>query len=124
MMQDRLNRGRAAYLAGSAAEAQVLRHYLRAGLSIIARRWRGQGGEIDLIARQGNRYVFVEVKASRDLATAATRLSLRQMRRLALAAEEFLGGVAGGLGNELRFDVALVDGRGRVDILENALVDL
>lgn len=123
-MQHRFRQGQGAYHSGAAAEAQVLRHYLRAGLSVIAQRWRGKGGEIDLIARQGERYVFVEVKASRDLATAATRLSLRQMRRLAAAAEEFLGTVTGGLGNDLRFDVALVDGQGRIDILENALVDL
>ena len=117
-------RGQSAHHAGLAAEGQVLRHYLRAGLSIVARRWRGQGGEIDLIAREGDRYVFIEVKAGRDLAGAAARLSLRQMHRLAAAAEEFLGGVAGGLGNDLRFDVALVDRQGRVDIMENALVDL
>jgi putative endonuclease len=117
-------RGEAAHHAGMAAESQVVRHYLRAGLSILCQRWRGQGGEIDLIARQGDRYVFVEVKASRDLATAASRLSMRQSRRLAAAAEEFLCGVTGGLNNDLRFDVALVDGQGRVAILENALIDL
>jgi putative endonuclease len=123
-MRYRQQRGQGAHLSGMAAEAQVLRHYLRAGLAVIAQRWRGRGGEIDLIARQGERYVFVEVKASHDLATAASRLSLRQMRRLALSAEEFLGTVAGGLGNDLRFDVALVDRQGRIDILENALIDL
>lgn len=117
-------RGQCAQHAGLAAEGQVLRHYLQAGLAIVAQRWRGQGGEIDLIARDGDRYVFIEVKAGRDLARAAGRLSLRQMRRLAAAAEEFLGGVAGGLGNDLRFDVALVDRQGRIDILENALIDI
>lgn len=123
-MNGRAITGQSAHYAGIAAEGQVARHYLRAGLEIIARRWRGKGGEIDLIARSADRYVFIEVKASRDFASAAARLSLRQMRRLAVAAEEFLGGVAGGLSNELRFDVALVDRQGRVDILENALVDL
>lgn len=116
-------RGQLAHATGLAAEGQVLRHYLRAGLDIVAQRWRGQGAEIDLIARDGDRYVFIEVKAARSLATAATRLSMRQMRRLAAAAEEFLCGVSGGLGNELRFDVALVDRQGRIDIVENALID-
>lgn len=101
----------------------MLRHYLRAGLSIVAERWRGRGGEIDLIARDDSGYVFVEVKSGRDLSVAAGRLSLRQVRRLAAAAEEFLGTVAGGLANPLRFDLALVDRQGRIDIVENALVD-
>jgi len=119
----RVAAGRVAHHGGLAAERQVLRHYLRAGLSIVAERWRGRGGEIDLIARDASGYVFVEVKSGRDLSTAAGRLSLRQVRRLAAAAEEFLGTVAGGLANPLRFDLALVDRHGRVDIVENALVD-
>jgi len=124
MRAQRRDKGLVAHAAGLAAEAQVLRHYLRAGLSVVARRWRGTGGEIDLIVRDADRYVFIEVKSSGALDVAAGRLSLRQMRRLASAAEEFLAGVAGGFGNELRFDVALVDRQGRVDILENALIDL
>jgi putative endonuclease len=116
--------GSAAFHAGLAAEAQVLRHYLRTGLSLVAQRWRGRGGEIDLILRDRDQYVFVEVKAAASLAAAACSLSARQMRRLAVAAEEFLGHVAGGAGCDLRFDVALVDSRGQLDILQNALVDL
>lgn len=115
--------GQAAFHSGTAAERLVMRHYLAAGAQVIAQRWRGQGGEIDLIAWDRDGYVFVEVKAARDLATAACRLSARQMRRLTCATEEFLAGVQGGLGCDLRFDVALVDGQGRIDILENALID-
>jgi putative endonuclease len=124
MTTSRSRAGQAAFFAGTAAEAQVLRHYQRAGLTVVAQRWRGKGGEIDLIARDGDRYVFVEVKAARDLATAACRVSPRQIRRLAAAAEEFLGTAPDGLGCDLRFDVALVDGQGRIDVLENALIDL
>jgi putative endonuclease len=113
--------GAVAFATGVAAEAGVLRHYMRAGLSVVARRWRGQGGEIDLIARDADGYVFVEVKAARTLAAAADRLTQRQMRRIAAAAEEFLCGVAGGLGNGMRFDVALVDGQGRIEVRENAI---
>jgi len=124
MTTNRSRVGQAAFFAGTAAEAQVVRQYQRAGVSVVARRWRGKGGEIDLIARDGDLYVFVEVKAAVDLATAACRVSPRQIRRLAAAAEEYLGTVTGGLGCDLRFDVALVDAQGRVDILQNALIDL
>lgn len=122
MTAARAQAGRTAHLAGLAAEEGVLRHYMRRGLTIVARRWRGQGGEIDLIARAPDGYVFVEVKAARDLATAAERLSTRQMGRLALAAQEFLGGVAGGLANPMRIDVALVDRAGRIEVCENAVI--
>lgn len=115
-------RGAVAHQAGLAAEAGVARHYARSGCQIVARRWRGQAGEIDLIGRDAEGYVFVEVKAARTVAQAAERLSRRQMARLALAAEEFMGTVAGGLGQAMRFDVALVDRFGRLEVCENALI--
>ncbi len=82
---------------------------------------RGKGGEIDLITRDGEGFVFVEVKKSRSHARAAERLSMRQIRRLYDAAAEFLAQCPRGLNTLARFDVALVDGNGRIEILENAL---
>lgn len=114
--------GKCAYRTGLAAEEGVLRHYLRAGLAVIARRWRGRGGEIDLIARDGEGYIFIEVKAAKTLAQAAERLTRRQARRLAAAAEEFLCRVAGGPDATMRFDVALVDALGRIDIRRNIML--
>ena len=117
---DRRDRGLRAYLSGAAAEASVARDYERRGFTIARRRWRGQGGEIDLIARKGADVIFVEVKSARDFATAAERLGARQMERLYLAASEFLEGEPAGQLTEARFDVALVDGRGAFEIVENA----
>lgn len=124
MNADRFRReaGARAHRTGVAAEEGVMRHYLRLGLEIVARRWRGRAGEIDLIGRTAAGYVFVEVKAAPTLAAAAERLTRRQMARIAGAAEEFLCGVAGGLGNPMRIDVALVDRMGRIEICENALM--
>ena len=39
------------YLAGIAAEGSVERLYEQASNDIVAKRWRGRGGEIDIIAR-------------------------------------------------------------------------
>ena len=64
--------------------------------------------------------IFVEVKKSRDFARAAESLSYRQMQRILGAAEEFVAGEPKGLLTEMRFDVALVDAVGRIEILENA----
>lgn len=38
-------------------------HLDEKGLTIIAKNWRCQSGEIDIIARDADEYVFVEVKA-------------------------------------------------------------
>jgi len=114
--------GMISYLAGASAERQVAAHYARNGMQIAARRWRGQGGEIDLVARDGDGLIFVEVKKSRSHARAAERLSLRQIRRLFDAAGEYMAAFSGGLAVNARFDVALVDGAGRIEIIENALV--
>ncbi|MBN2906647.1 MAG: YraN family protein [Rhodobacteraceae bacterium] len=112
--------GTVSYHAGVAAEDCVARGYERRGLPIAARRWRGRSGEIDLIARDGDGLVFVEVKKSRSFARAAERVSRRQMDRVMRAALEFLAGEPRGQLTDIRFDVALVNGMGEVDILENA----
>ncbi|MBK5945195.1 hypothetical protein CCR83_01715 [Rhodobacter veldkampii DSM 11550] len=112
--------GAVSYQAGLAAEAQVAAHYQRSGRGIAARRWRGSGGEIDLIARDGAGLIFIEVKKSASHARAAERLSRRQMDRIYASASEFLVGEPLGLNTAIRFDVALVDAVGRIEIVENA----
>lgn len=112
--------GRTGYHAGLAAEEIVAADYARRGRPVIGRRWRGRGGEIDLIARDGTGVVFIEVKKARTFATAALRLGERQMARLCDAAAEFLAGEPRGQLTDVRFDLALVDGRGAVQVIENA----
>lgn len=116
----RQQRGQMAHYSGMAAENNVAQDYERRGFDVANRRWRGQGGEIDLILRDGPALIFVEVKKARDFARAAASLSARQMQRLYHAAEEFLAGEPNGSLTEVRFDVALVDGQGQTQIIENA----
>lgn len=113
--------GSLSYHAGLSAEGQVARDYQRRGFPLIRHRWRGTGGEIDLVLQDGEGFVFVEVKKSRSHARAAEHLTARQIRRLHDAAVEFLSGCPGGLATDIRFDVALVDRHGRIEIVENAL---
>jgi putative endonuclease len=119
-MKARTAQGKEAYLAGLAAEAAVARLYTRTGRAIAAQRWRGSAGEIDLIARDGDCVIFVEVKQSASHAEAASHLTPRQMARIYASASEFLAGEPAGQLTEARFDVALVDGQGRIELLENA----
>lgn len=119
-MQARKISGQIAWQDGNAAEQRIAQDYERRGFAVDRRRWRGAGGEIDLITRDSDGIVFVEVKKARDFARAAERLSRRQMQRIYASAEEFLAGEPAGLMTNARFDVALVDAAGRFEIIENA----
>ncbi|SNT18745.1 YraN family protein [Tropicimonas sediminicola] len=112
--------GSVSYHAGLAAEDIVERHYAGTGLPVVERRWRGRGGEIDLIVRDGDGLIFVEVKKARDFARAVERVTPRQMERIVASASEYIGRMPNGQLTEMRFDVALVDGRGGLRVLENA----
>ena len=114
-------RGRRAYLAGQAAEDMVDRLYQKNGYKILARRWRGGGGEIDLIYRGDDGCVFVEVKQSADFDRAVQSLRPAEIRRLMQAASVFVADEPMGQMTAMRFDVALVNGRGETEIRENAL---
>jgi putative endonuclease len=115
-------RGQRNFLAGQAAEEQVARHYERDGHRVVSRRWRGPLGEIDLIMEKNEEIVFVEVKSSSSFARAAEALTRRQIGRLLRSAEHFLGTQPKGSLTPMRFDVTLVDGRGCIEILPNALM--
>ena len=119
-MRQAAARGRDSYESGVSAENRIAQDYQRRGFSVAGRRWRGDGGEIDLITRDADGVVFVEVKKARDFARAAERLCRRQMQRICASAEQFLAGEPDGLLTNVRFDVALVDAVGRFRIIENA----
>lgn len=116
----RRRRGRIAHLSGQAAEESVERRYVRGGHDVAARRWRGQSGEIDLVMRQGDGLVFVEVKQAKSFAEAAERLTRMQIERIVAAASEFLAAMPLGQLTPVRFDLALVDAIGRVEVREGA----
>ncbi len=120
LQQEKIQRGAMSYHAGLAAEGCVAQDYERRGFAVAAQRWRGKSGEIDLIVRDGNGLIFIEVKQSRDFERAALALSAAQMRRLYRAAEEYLGTQPRGSLTDVRFDVALVNGHGETKIIENA----
>ena len=116
----RSRRGALAWQSGALAEESVARAYEERGCAIVKRRWRSPWGEVDLIAREGATVVVIEVKKARSLDDAAHRLSRRQMDRLCAVAGAFCEGEPRGALTDLRFDLALVDGMGRVRIIGNA----
>ena len=116
--------GSVGYYAGLYAEDAVASDYSHRAHQIAARRWRGKAGEIDLIVRDGETVVFVEVKKARDFATAAMRLGRRQMDRICASATEFLAGEPRGQLTDVRFDLAMVNAIGAVKVIENAFMEV
>jgi putative endonuclease len=113
-------RGLANHCAGHAAEGIVARVYEARGIPIGIRNWRGSGGEIDLIGRDGDQVIVVEVKSSKTHDLAASHVTPAQVARIFRTVDEFLGGEPKGLLTDVRIDLALVDGCGRVEVIENA----
>lgn len=118
--QRRAHRGSMSFHAGLAAESCIAQDYERRGFSVARQRWRGTSGEIDLIVSDGTGLIFVEVKQSRSFERAAQRISAAQMQRIYRCAEEYLGSQPLGSLTEVRFDVALMNGHGETQIIENA----
>ncbi len=77
---------------GRRGERIACRHLLRRGFDILARRYRGVGGEVDLVAFDGPVLVFVEVKtrASREFGDPWEFVDWQKQQRFRRAAEEFI----------------------------------
>lgn len=86
-------------------------HYRELGYTVVDRNWRTATGELDLVLRRADVYVFSEVKARRTdrfgpPAAAVGATKQRRIRRLAIEWLEAqrLAGV------EVRFDVVAITG--------------
>ena len=92
--------------------------YLRGkGMSCLERRCRTPAGEIDLIMRDGETVVFVEVKTRRTGAagTGLAAVDARKQRRVARGAIQYL--MSRGLLNvPVRFDVVEISAEGILHI--------
>jgi putative endonuclease len=84
--------GTARQTIGKAGEDLACAELRRRGYAILARRYRSRRGEIDIVARDGDTLVFVEVKARRGASFGAARdaVTWRKRRRLQVVAGDFL----------------------------------
>lgn len=114
----RRRRGATSHRAGLAAEDAVARRYAAFGAGILARRWRCPHGEIDIIARDGDGLVFVEVKR-RSQPIEDDPVGERQWRRLEMAAETYMFMAETGE-TPVRFDLAIVGADGTIQVIKNA----
>ena len=83
---------------GDWGERQAQLHLEAKGYSLLDSNFRCRAGEIDIVARQGDQVVFVEVKARRGSAfgTAEESISPVRAERRAEVAEEYLRTKLGG----------------------------
>lgn len=95
---------------GRWGEERALRWLRERGYRIVARNYRWRGGEIDLIARDGDTLAFIEVKArtDEDFGPPEGALTPEKRRRIIRAAQHYIAEHQPGL--DLRFDVVAIVG--------------
>jgi putative endonuclease len=108
------------HLLGKTGENLACAELRRRGYEIVARGHRTRHGEIDIIARDGETLVFVEVKAraAAEFGSGAEAVTAWKQRRLASLAEAYL--VDRRIQDvPCRFDVVTVDDQpGRAPVVE------
>ncbi len=79
-------------LQGRRGERTAARYLLRQGFDILARRYQGRSGEIDLIALENDTLVFIEVKtrSTRAFGDPWEFVDWRKQQALRRTAEQFI----------------------------------
>lgn len=106
---------------GRVAEDGAERFLTRQGLRVIDRNFRRRFGEIDLIAREDDVLVFVEVRkrSHRGFADGAESITPRKRQRLLRTAEAYLQQRR--WPGPVRFDVIVLDASDRIEWLQDAI---
>jgi putative endonuclease len=108
--------------AGDAAEDAAAKHLAASGCRIVARNARYRDGEVDLVARERDVLVFVEVRMRGSLRFGGAAVSVNSLKqkRIARAAQHWLFGQYGERWPACRFDVVTVDGSGTIEWIRDA----
>ena len=93
---------------GDDAESRAAAHLARRGLVVVERNARAGRGELDLVARDGDVVVFVEVRRRKTRVDALESIGPRKQQLLARAASLWLARHAPL--SRARFDVVVVVG--------------
>ena len=103
---------RARVILGKTGEDLASDELERRGYVILARRYRKRGGEIDIIARDGETIVFVEVKtrAADSLSAPERAINTEKMIALRRAARDYVRR-SGAEESQVRFDAISITGR-------------
>ncbi|MCG8605985.1 YraN family protein [bacterium] len=109
---------------GAAGEAAAIRHLQQKNYEILDRNYRWARGEIDIVAKQADTLVFVEVKTARgaNFGSPETWVDERKQQQLGLVASHYLQEKEIE-DTDCRFDVIAIRARGndwQIRHIENA----
>jgi putative endonuclease len=108
--------------AGAQAERAAEQRLVAAGCAVLARNARYREGELDLVVRERDLVVFVEVRmrAGRGYGGAAASVDAFKQKRLVRAAQRWLAEHCGERWPACRFDVVTVDVNGTIEWIRDA----
>ena len=94
------------------SEVVARKHLERQGYALVSENYSVRGGEVDLIVKDGDTLVFVEVKQRRSsrYGSAGEAITEAKIKRLRRAALLYLSRAYGHDDVPLRFDAVLVSG--------------
>jgi putative endonuclease len=95
-------------------------HLAREGYVVVGRNVRTRGGELDIVARDGDVLCFIEVRRRKKSADALVSVNGKKQHRVARAAQAYLAVHHPVSPPVCRFDVVIVGDDDRVDVLKNA----
>lgn len=109
-------------MKGADAEDRALHYLQRQGLTLVQRNFRARGGEIDLVMRERDLLVLVEVRkrSSARYGDAAESVDARKRGRIVLAARWLLMQQPALARLATRFDVIAIDGDDRINWIRAA----
>lgn len=116
------NKSKAAHLLrGEFAERQACDFLISQGLTLVARNFRCVHGELDLIMKDGETLVIVEVRFRKNAkyGSALESVDFRKQTKISAATEFYLNTLKGET-PRMRFDVVGISGNGELQWVQNA----
>ncbi len=107
--------------AGAEAEDAACAFLEERGVRVVQRNFRARGGEIDVVAREGDTLVFVEVRfrEGEEFGAPEETVGSAKRRMVITAAREYLRRVPPSSWKEARFDVVAVVGTGPRSVIRH-----
>jgi len=111
-------------LFGKESESTAVKHLKKHGYKIIEQNYRTKLGEIDIIAKEKNTIVFVEVKSRKSTSYGNPKYAVtpRKMRKISMVALYFLK-MTNQSASKARFDVVSISSGEKnpeIEIIKNA----
>lgn len=107
---------------GENSEQQAFEYLIAQGLKPITRNYRCRFGELDLIMRDANSLVIVEVRYRKNdtYGSALESITARKQSRIIAATHCYLAANPQATATDVRFDVVAISGNNQLEWVKNA----